>query len=65
MTDAVRLLIDEGATVMGVRVPPDQKRYDIGNFRSYFEAFFEFGLHDPELGPELRRFLEAKLHEDH
>ena len=65
LTDAVRLLIEEGHTVFGVRIPPHHKRYDIGNFRSYFEAFIEFGLHDPELGPELRRFLEARLHENH
>jgi len=65
LTDAVHLLIDEGQTILGVRIPAQQKRYDIGNFRSYFEAFIDFGLHDPELGPDLRRFLEARLNEDH
>jgi UTP--glucose-1-phosphate uridylyltransferase len=65
LTDAIRILIEEGERVVGVKIPPAEKRYDIGNFRSYFEAFLDFALHDPELGPELRRRLEEKLREDH
>ncbi len=64
LTDAIRILIEEGERVVGVRVPRTEKRYDVGTFRSYFEAFLDFALHDPELGPDLRRHLEAKLRED-
>lgn len=63
LTDAIRLMLREGGRVIGVRVPVEDKRYDIGNFPSYFEAFVEFALHDPEIGPGLRRFLEEKLRE--
>jgi UTP--glucose-1-phosphate uridylyltransferase len=64
LTDAIRILIEEGERVVGVRIPRAEKRYDVGNFRSYFEAFLDFALHDAELGPDLRRHLEAKLRED-
>jgi len=61
LTDAVRLLIAEGRKVIGVRLPPGEERFDIGNFQSYFEAFTEFALSDPQSGPELRDFLRGLL----
>ncbi len=64
LTDAIRRLIEEGGTVLGVRLPQAEHRYDIGNFRSYFEAFIAFALDDPELGPDLRHFLETRLDAD-
>ncbi len=64
LTDAIRLLIEEGETILGVRLPSSEHRYDIGNFRSYFEAFIDFALDDPELGPDLRSFLETRLDAD-
>ncbi|HYK91986.1 MAG TPA: UTP--glucose-1-phosphate uridylyltransferase [Acidobacteriota bacterium] len=44
LTDAIRLLLDSGRKIVGVRLAADEKRYDIGNFESYFEAFIEFAL---------------------
>jgi len=61
LTDAVRLLADLGKRVVGVRLEPGERRYDIGNFRSYFETFVEFALADPDCGAELRRALERAL----
>jgi UTP--glucose-1-phosphate uridylyltransferase len=59
LTDAIRRLLHEGMPIIGVRLNPDEKRYDVGNFRSYFEAFFEFALKDPEFGQSLKdKFLE-------
>ena len=57
LTDAIRLLVESGQRVIGVQLEPGERRYDIGNFRSYFETFVEFALADPECGPELRRSL--------
>src|SRR5436309_3176530 len=57
--DAV--LCGEGRRVMAVKLPAHEKRYDIGNFPSYFESFVEFALADPEYGPALRRVLERLL----
>jgi len=64
LTDAIRLLLERGEKVFGVRLPPDEQRYDVGNFKSYFQAFVEFALEDPDHGPALRRYLTEKLCED-
>lgn len=60
LTDAIRLLIREGGRVLGVRLPKGEQRFDIGNFESYFAAFTEFALADPQYGPALREQV-AKL----
>ena len=61
LTDAIQLLCDEGRRVMAVRLPPGEKRYDIGNFPSYFESFIEFALADPLYGAEFRKILDRVL----
>ncbi len=48
-TDAVRILLRERRAI-GVRLRNDERRYDIGNFDSYFRAFVEFALNDPRSG---------------
>ncbi|MCC7176456.1 MAG: UTP--glucose-1-phosphate uridylyltransferase [Bryobacterales bacterium] len=63
LTDAIRGLCEEGKRVLALRLPPGEKRYDIGNFPSYFEAFVEFALADPVHGPGFRRTLERLLGE--
>jgi UTP--glucose-1-phosphate uridylyltransferase len=61
LTDAIRLLADRGKRILGVKLEPGVRRYDIGNFRSYFETFLEFALADPEHGEELRGVLKRQL----
>jgi UTP--glucose-1-phosphate uridylyltransferase len=61
LTDAIRILLEDGRKVLGVCLEPDEKRYDIGNFESYFEAFIEFALADPQLRPRLARHLRRLL----
>lgn len=61
LTDAIQRLCDEGRRVLAVRLPPEEKRYDIGNFPSYFETFVEFALADPQYGPGLRAALQRLL----
>ena len=61
LTDAIQFLCDEGRRVMAVRLAANEKRYDIGNFSSYFESFVEFALADPQYGEEFRRVLERLL----
>lgn len=61
LTDAIRILLQEGRKVAGVRLKPEERRYDIGNFQSYFEAFVEFALADPQIGPSLRNKLLVSL----
>jgi UTP--glucose-1-phosphate uridylyltransferase len=57
LTDAIRAVIGSGGRAYGVRLRPGERRYDIGNFEAYFEAFVAFALADPKFGPALRRHL--------
>ena len=61
LTDAISNLIDQGANVLGVKLSPDVKRYDIGNFDSYFKTFLEFTLTDPEFGIEMQSYVRDYL----
>jgi UTP--glucose-1-phosphate uridylyltransferase len=65
LTDAIRAVIRNGGRAYGVRLRPDERRYDIGNFEAYFEAFVEFALADPTHGPALRRHLLKALDVSH
>jgi len=57
LTDAIRQMIRAGGGVYGVRLRPDERRFDIGNFDSYFRAFVELALADPKHGVALRDFV--------
>ena len=61
LTDAIRLLRANGCRLLALRLPPGERRYDIGNFESYFETFIEFALADPEYGPKLRERVRHLL----
>jgi len=65
LTDAIRAVIRNGGTAYGVRLRPGERRYDIGNFQAYFEAFIEFALADPKYGPDLKRYLLDVLNVSH
>jgi UTP--glucose-1-phosphate uridylyltransferase len=65
LTDAIRTVIHGGGRAYGVKLSPQERRYDIGNFDAYFQAFVEFALADPRHGAELRRHLEHLLHVPH
>ncbi|GHT21347.1 UTP--glucose-1-phosphate uridylyltransferase [Planctomycetales bacterium] len=60
LTDAVRLMIQSGKKVLGLRLPPGELRYDIGNFASYYKAFTDFALHDPEYGNTLNDWVQKR-----
>jgi UTP--glucose-1-phosphate uridylyltransferase len=61
LTDAIQRMCEEGKRVLAVKLPPSEKRYDIGNFPSYFETFVEFALADPVYGAEFRTTMERLL----
>jgi UTP--glucose-1-phosphate uridylyltransferase len=65
LTDAIRAVIRNGGRAYGVRLRPGERRYDIGNFGAYFEAFVAFALADPTFGPALRRHLLDLLDVSH
>ena len=61
LTDAISMMCQEGKRVLAVKLPANEKRYDIGNFPSYFETFVEFALADPIYGEEFRKTLGRML----
>jgi len=65
LTDAIRTVIRNGGRAYGVRLGPAERRYDVGNFESYFEAFVAFALADPKFGAALRHRLENMLDAAH
>jgi UTP--glucose-1-phosphate uridylyltransferase len=65
LTDAIRLIIRDGGKVFGMKLVGAERRFDIGNFDSYFKAFVEFALADEKHGASLREFVEQLIHESH
>lgn len=61
LTDAIRLLLRRGRKGLGMTLGAQERRFDIGNFDSYFRTFAEFALSDPQYGPALRRFVRDYL----
>ena len=61
LTDAIRLLLQRGHKGIGVRLTEQERRFDIGNFESYFQAFFEFALNDPQYGATFREQAKKLL----
>ena len=63
LTDAIKVLIQKGERVYAWVLAPDQKRYDVGNFDSYFRAFVDFALVDERYGYLARKYLKTKAYE--
>jgi UTP--glucose-1-phosphate uridylyltransferase len=63
LTDAIKLLIQMGEPVYAWRLAPDQRRYDVGNFESYFRTFIDFALADQRYGYMVRKYIKAKAYE--
>jgi UTP--glucose-1-phosphate uridylyltransferase len=61
LTDAIQMLCEEGKRVLAFKLAESDRRFDIGNFPSYFETFVEFALADPIYGAEFRVALERLL----
>jgi UTP--glucose-1-phosphate uridylyltransferase len=61
LTDAIHLLIQQGGKVLGMKLSEKERRFDIGNFESYFKAFVEFALNDPRYGAELREYVRRLI----
>jgi UTP--glucose-1-phosphate uridylyltransferase len=63
LTDAIKLLIRMGEPVYAWLLPPNQRRYDVGNFESYFRTFIDFSLADERYGYLVRKYIKAKAYE--
>jgi len=63
LTDSIRLLLQLGHQVRVVCLRAGERRYDIGNFESYFKAFIDFALADEKYGYLVRQYLKRKVRE--
>ena len=63
LTDAIKLLIHMGEPVYAWLLAPDQRRYDVGNFESYFRTFIDFALADERYGYLVRKYIKARAYE--
>ena len=63
LTDAIKLLIHKGEPVYAWLLYPDQRRYDVGNFESYFRTFIDFALADERYGYLVRKYITVKAYE--
>jgi UTP--glucose-1-phosphate uridylyltransferase len=60
LTDSIRLLVQRGRRVCGVKLSPGEVRYDIGDFASYFRAFCEMAIADEKYGYTFRQYLTRR-----
>jgi UTP--glucose-1-phosphate uridylyltransferase len=63
LSDAIKLLIQQGQPVYAWLLAPLERRYDIGNFESYFRAFVDFAIADEQYGYLARKYIQAKVYE--
>jgi len=63
LTDAIRLLIQKGENVYAWPLEPEQRRYDVGNFESYFQTFIDFALADERYGYLVRKYIKKVAYE--
>ena len=61
LTDAIRLLLKEGVDGYSVSLTEKEKRYDIGNMQSYYNAFVDFALNDEKYGYQLKQYIIEKF----
>jgi UTP--glucose-1-phosphate uridylyltransferase len=61
LTDAMRILLQQGLKVQAMCLSPAQRRHDIGNFGGYFRAFLDFALSDEYFGDEVRSYLQEVM----
>jgi len=61
LSHAIRQLMRMGAPVRCVKLKPEEKRYDIGNYETYFKTFISFALRDEECGPAIREYIRKEM----
>jgi UTP--glucose-1-phosphate uridylyltransferase len=63
LTDAIKMLIQMGEPVYAWPFATDVRRYDVGNFESYFRTFVDFALADERYGYLVRKYIKQIAYE--
>lgn len=61
LTDAIEDLCRQRRPVYGVKMTNKDRRHDIGDFETYFQAFFDFACSDEHLGETFRAYAQRRL----
>jgi UTP--glucose-1-phosphate uridylyltransferase len=61
ITDAIVTVLKEHGGVFGVKLRGKEKRYDIGNYESYFKSFLDFAIADKEHGRAIKAYMRQIL----
>lgn len=61
LTDALRILLQDGKQILCVHLIESEYRLDIGNFKSYFQAFADLAMDDIEHGETFKKWLRKRL----
>ena len=64
LVDAIKVLMARGMSARGLALGAGEKRYDIGNFESYFRAFIDFALDDEQVGYTVRQYINQLVNGD-
>ena len=64
LVDSIKMLMAHGSSVRGLELGPGEKRYDIGNFESYFRAFIDFALADEHVGYTVRQYINQLVNDE-
>jgi UTP--glucose-1-phosphate uridylyltransferase len=63
LTDAIKMLIQMGEPVYAWPFATHVRRYDVGNFESYFRTFVDFALADERYGYLVRKYIKQIAYE--
>lgn len=63
LTDSIKHLLQLGYEVRAIPLRSGERRYDIGNFESYFKAFIDFAIADEKYGYLVRQYLKRRTRE--
>jgi UTP--glucose-1-phosphate uridylyltransferase len=63
LTDAIKMMIQEGLPVYAWPLTSLEHRYDIGNFESYFKTFIDFCLADERYGHFMKNYIKKIANE--
>ena len=61
ITDAIVMVAKQFGGVYGVKLRGRERRYDIGNYESYFKSFIDFAIADKEHGAEIKRYVRRMV----
>jgi hypothetical protein len=59
LSDSMSILLKQGHSVRCVRLGSGDRRYDIGNFPTYFKAFIDLAIADEKYGYTVRQYLTS------